>query len=144
MRACVTIWSLGALLAGCVASEPMRVVGSETIDVDYHLAALPWGEGGHMLFFTRALEEGGELKLCGAYGVANARRPTEERARAVAEAALLSLGPTQVADGLGFMAPHDGSRDPLGQPARCARTGLDWRPEFAGARPQVRLREGAL
>ncbi len=145
MPARLAVWGTAAILIGCATTTelPPRAA-AQAIDLDYRLAALPWGEGGHMLFLAKAVEEDGELKLCGAYGLANVRKPAKGSSRAAAESAVLRLGSVQVAQGLGFMAPHDGSRAPLGQPARCALTGLDWRPEFAEARPSVRLRSDAL
>lgn len=85
MPARLAVWGTAAILIGCATTtEPPPRAAAQAIDLDYRLAALPWGEGGHMLFLAKAVEEDGELKLCGAYGLANVRKPAKGSSRAAA------------------------------------------------------------
>ncbi len=126
-------------LAGCQTTGASRRAAVETIDRSYQTSTVAWAGGGHMLFLTKATEQEGRVRLCGAYGPANARPATAALSREVADSVALRLGGTRIAQGLGFMARHDGSRDPIGQPATCALTGVEWRPEFAQAPTYILL-----
>lgn len=144
MRARMTYLAIGVCLAGCASGGPLREVEIESIDRAYHLFPIPWREGGHMLFITKAGEREGKLRICGAYGTANAGAFAEAAAREVADSATMRLGGVWVASGLGFMARHDGRGDPVGQAARCVVTAMDWRDEFQYAPTQIRLAREAF
>lgn len=128
-----------AVAAGCATPGPSPHEAAETIDRAYKTSAVVWSEGGHLIFLTKVAEHDGKLRLCGAYGPTHPRSPAAAHSREVADSASLRLDQTQVAQGLGFLAPHDGSLDPLGQPAACRTTDLDWRPEFASASTRLLL-----
>lgn len=112
---------------------------SELVDRDYKTSTVAWEGGGHVLFLTKVSEHEGKLKICGAYGPANARGAAATRSREVADSVILQLDWVRVAHGLGFMASHDGARAPVGQPANCRVTGMEWRAEFAEAATYIEL-----
>ena len=140
MHACAGLAVLAAILGGCVATSGAGArVERERIDLSYKLSSAAWTGGGHLLFITRMNESAGKLRLCGAYGPANADPRAAALSRDVADSTTIYLGQTRVANGVGFLARHDGSRNPVGQPANCVITALDWRPEFAIEETHIRL-----
>ena len=132
------VLSLCALaVAACVrlpAPLPAEAVGP-----GYHAGGGQWDDGGAVVILVRTFEQAGRVGFCGAWTAHSNSTRTLLLNDYVAGAAVLRLAGDRIQRGLGILPEARHRPDMTGAAARCYLTERPWRPDYAGAEPQIRI-----
>ena len=129
---------LGALsTASCTV--PREFAGYEQVDERYAAGGGTWDFGGGLFVGARVRDDAGTVGICGAWAAGHEPAQIVGLNARVIETGVIYLDGTRILTDLSFMQPHRRGTRLSGRRAACVNTALAWRPEYAGAEPEIRF-----
>ena len=122
-------------LAACAyTSEPLP---SQTVDSGYASGGGTYNTGTRLTVRANTFQSAGKVAVCAAWAADGVTAPTMPYHDNVLEIGVVQLGGRNVWQGFDTF-PRAADRVTLGiAPARCIRTGHDWRPTDEGQTPDI-------
>ncbi len=127
------------LLPALAACATARIVGGETVGPGYVTGGGEWSSGGGITAVVAVREKAGRAVVCGAWTTDRQSALSLFHNEDAMAAASVFLAHRRLVQNLSFMARYPETDKLTGVTARCVESTAPWRPEFAGARPELRF-----